>query len=106
MHHMTMAEKSLLIGDRAAALLAEYAALIAKTGSGDAVQIHAYGVDGEEVVATAVLNSGTVLMVESTRSTLPEPDNTLLETYLQGRLDGYTVDGVQSWDDLLPESLE
>ena len=103
MHHLTMADKSLLIGDRAAALLVNYAALVAKTAGGDAIQLKAFGIDGAEVVVTVLLNAGTVLLVETTPSHLPEPDNSKLEEYLQGKLDGYAVGGMESWDDLLTD---
>jgi hypothetical protein len=101
-----MAEKSLLIGDRVAALLVQYAVLIAKSGSADAVQLHALGIDGEQVVATLLLNGGTVLIAESTESSLPEPDNRALIDYLQSNLEGFSVAGMQSWDDLkLPDDM-
>jgi hypothetical protein len=101
-----MAEKSLLIGDHAAALLVQYAVLVAKSGSADAVQLHALGVDGEEVVATLLLNGGTVLIAESTESSLPEPDNDALVDYLRTKLEGFSAAGTQSWDDLkLPDDM-
>jgi hypothetical protein len=86
-----MAEKSLLIGDAAVLLLLEYAALIAKTHGGDAVRLHAYGADGAEVVASFLLNPGTVLMAETSPSTLPEPDNSAAERYLREQLDSFSI---------------
>lgn len=101
-----MAEKSLLIGDEVASLLVQYAVLVAKSGSADAVQLHAVGVDGEEVIATLLLNGGTVLIAESTGSSLPEPDNGALADYLRSKLDGFSVAGMQSWDDLkMPDDV-
>ncbi|BDI22626.1 hypothetical protein L3i23_14020 [Herbiconiux sp. L3-i23] len=70
-----MADKSLLIGDEAADTLMEYAALIARSGTGDTVTLQAIGFDGSEVAVTFLLNSGTVLLVESSESSLPAPDN-------------------------------
>ena len=93
MQHVTMADKSLLVGDRVAGLLVEYAALIAQVAGGDTVRVNAVGPDGSPVVATFLLNSGTVLMIESTHSELPEPDNGEAEAYLQERLDSYTLSG-------------
>ena len=90
--HLTMADKSLLVGTEAADLLTQYAALIARIGSGDAVTLRAVGVDGEEVEATFVLNSGTVLIAESSRSALPEPDNSSAVEYLRDRLASYGSD--------------
>lgn len=84
-----MAEKSLLIGNEATDLLTSYAALLARIPSGDAVTLRAIGVDGAEVEATFVLNSGTVLMAESSSSTLQEPDNSEGIAYLRERLESY-----------------
>ena len=89
MKHVTMAEKSLLVGTEVADLLTQYAALLAQLRGGDAVTLRAYGIDGEEVEATFVLNSGVVLMAESTRSPLPEPDNSAAVAYLRERLDSF-----------------
>jgi hypothetical protein len=71
-----MAEKSLLLGDEAADLLVEYAALIARVAGGDHVRLNALSPQGEVVVVDVLLNAGTVLLVESTRSAFGEPDNT------------------------------
>ncbi len=84
-----MAEKSLLVGDAAADALVRYAALVAQLGGGDSVELAAIGVDGEMVTASLLLNSGTVLMAESTRSELPEPDNTGVTEYMLKRLRSY-----------------
>ncbi|MCU1474656.1 MAG: hypothetical protein JWQ92_2724 [Amnibacterium sp.] len=81
-----MAEKSLLIGDLAADTIAEYAALLAQQNSGDTVELHAVSGDGDEVVATLLLNSGTSLMVETTHSSLPEPDNTAAVEYMRAKM--------------------
>jgi hypothetical protein len=85
-----MADKSLLIGDDAADLLLAYAALIAQIGRGDQVSLHAIGADGDEVTVGFLLNSGTVLLIESsTGSTLPEPDNSDAIEYMSTQLDRY-----------------
>lgn len=76
MKHLTVESKDLLIGDEAADVLTEYAALIARQASGDTVTLHAISGDGDEVVVTIVLSGGTTLLVETTHSALPEPDNT------------------------------
>lgn len=75
MKHVTYAEKSLLVGDEAADTLTEYSALLAKHGSADTVTLTAFGADGEDVEATFVLDQGTILMAETTHSSIPEPDN-------------------------------
>ena len=84
--HVTIAEKSLLIGDDAADTLVRYAALLGSTSSADSVNIRSIGVNGEEVGATFLLNSGTVMMVESTTSSLPEPDNTDALDYMRDQI--------------------
>jgi hypothetical protein len=86
-----MSEKSLLIGDAAVLLLLEYAALVAQTQGGDTVRVRAYGADGGEVIASFLLNSGTVLMAETSASTLPEPDNSAAELYLRDQLDRFSL---------------
>jgi hypothetical protein len=93
-----MADKSLLIGDEAADLLLEYAALLAQIGRGDSVRIRAIGVDGDEVTVGFLLNSGTVLLVETSTSTLPEPDNAGVVRYMRQRLDSYSANQDQSPD--------
>lgn len=89
MHHLTLAEKSLLIGDEVADLLLSYAAVVASASTGDHITVRALGADGETVAAQILLNSGTTLVAESSESTLPEPDNTDLVLYLRDRLRFY-----------------
>jgi hypothetical protein len=89
--HVTAVEKSLLVGDGAADALADYAAHVARLGTGDAVQLRALGIDGSEVVATFVLNSGTALMVESTDSVLPEPDNADAIAYMLAQMAQFEI---------------
>jgi hypothetical protein len=75
MKHVTYAEKSLLIGDEAADTLTKYAAVLANLGRADTVTLKAFGADGDDVEATFVLDQGTILMAETTHSSIPEPDN-------------------------------
>ena len=99
--HVTIAEKSLLIGDDAADTLVRYAAVLGSTSSADSVSIRSIGVDGEEVEATFLLNSGTVMMVESTTSSLPEPDNTDALHYMGdqiSRRESYDLPALDSLD--------
>ena len=86
---MTMAEKSLLIGDEVADLLVAYAAAVAGANAGDHVTVHGIGVDGQQVAAQLLLNSGTTLIAESSTSKLPEPDDDELVSYLRERLRFY-----------------
>lgn len=87
MKHVTYAEKSLLVGDEAADTITEYAALLARHGSADRVTLTALGIDGSTVEATFVLDQGTVLMAESTHSTIPEPDNTEVVRSMHEKID-------------------
>jgi len=89
MKHVTMADKSLLMGDTVADLLAQYAALMAKVSSGDTVRVNAIGDDGDPVEVTFVLNPGTVLLIESSHGTGEEPDNREAEEYIRDRLDRF-----------------
>jgi hypothetical protein len=75
MKHVTTADKSLLIGDEAAEMLVSYAALLGQHNSADDVTLSAYGSDGDPVEVTFLLNSGTTLVIESSESEVPEPDN-------------------------------
>jgi hypothetical protein len=84
--HITISDKSFLIGDEATDLLVRYAALLGKIHSADSVRIRAIGIDGEAVEADFLLNSGTVLMAESSRSQLPEPDNADAIEYMRERI--------------------
>jgi hypothetical protein len=87
MKHVTFADKSLLIGDEVADLLMEYARLMASSGHADTVNVRAFGADGQEVVATLLLDQGTPLMSESTHSSMVEPDNAEAVEYMRGRID-------------------
>lgn len=93
MKHVSTADQNLLLGDAAADLLLEYAALLAKIGSGDAVRMNAVDADGDAVVAGFLLNGGTTMLIQSTNSVLPEPDNAEAERYLRRRLATYAPHG-------------
>lgn len=82
MKHVTFGEKSLLVGDGTADLLLAYAAALARHKSADTVDVHAVSSDGDETVATFLLNEGTTFMAESTHSSWPEPDNADADAYL------------------------
>jgi hypothetical protein len=75
MKHVTYAEKSLLMNDEVADLLATYAASLADNGRADTVTVKGLSDDGNETRATFVLDAGTNLMVESTNATVPGPDD-------------------------------
>jgi hypothetical protein len=84
MRHLTFADKSLLVGDEVADLLMEYATLVVSGGHADTVR--AFGADGQEVVATLLLDQGVPLMAETSQSSMVEPDNAEALEYLRGRI--------------------
>jgi hypothetical protein len=86
MKHVTMAHTSLLVGDAVANALVRYATLLGRIGSADSVIIRSIGVTGEVVEASFLLNSGTVLIAESTTSGLQEPDNAEALQYMQDQI--------------------
>lgn len=86
MKHLTIADKSLLLGDGTADLLVEYAKLLGQQGSADSVEVHAISGDGNEVFATFLLNGGLTLVTETTTSSLPEPDNEKADQYMQTQI--------------------
>jgi hypothetical protein len=83
MKHVTYANKSLLMDDDAADLLAEYAAVLGTNDQADAVHVRAIGSDGNEVDATIVLNSSSDLVIESTNSSAEAPDNDAAVAYMR-----------------------
>lgn len=107
MKHITFSDKSLLVGDEAADLLLEYGAVLAQRGSGDTVKLAALGIDGGEVEATFLLDSGSNLMAESTPSTLPEPDNSASIMYMRERMMRLTSPtNVVPEDQSMPDNYE
>ena len=73
MKHVTYSQKSLFLGDEAADLLIEYARLVAKSQTSDTVTVPAVGSDGNQVRATFLLTTSTIIMVESTDSDFAGP---------------------------------
>jgi len=107
MRHVTFSEKSLLIGDEAAALLIEYAALLANLKRADTVDFNAIGADGADVVATFLLDAGAPLMTETTNSSMAEPDNSVAVAYIRERMSALTRPTTASVDnDHSPEYFD
>jgi hypothetical protein len=86
MKHVTYADKTLFVGDEAADLLLEYAALLANKHSADTVEVNAIGSDGNAVSATFLLDAGAPLMAESTNSEMEPPDNWVAMEYMRGQM--------------------
>jgi hypothetical protein len=87
MKFLTYADRSVLIGNEAADTLIEYSAVLADTGHADSVELNALGTDGDDIVASFVLGTGTNLMAESTSSRLPEPDNAIGVHHMKDKID-------------------
>src|SRR4051794_12068384 len=102
--HVTMADKSLMLGDEAADLLIDYAALLAQIGSGDRVELRALGTQGELVDVVFLLNSGTVLLAETSPSVMEEPDNSEGIAYLRSRIESYGLPSADGADPFGAES--
>jgi hypothetical protein len=81
--HVTFADKSILVDDQTADVILEYAALLARAGDADNVTIHGFNSDGQEVEATMLLDAGAPLMAESTHTSLPDPDNEAVLSYMR-----------------------
>lgn len=90
MKHVTYADKSLLIGDEAADALLEYAVALANAEKADTVDVHAFGQDGQEVVATFLLESGAPVMAETVHTTMTEPDNWEAVAYMREHISKLT----------------
>lgn len=86
MKHITFGDKSLLIGDQTADLLLNYAAALGQNATADTVDVNAISSDGDEVVATFLLNEGTTIMAETTNSSAHEPDNAEVISYMTEHL--------------------
>lgn len=88
MQHLTVVDKSLLVGDEVAEVLLEYAALLGDSAGADTVRINAISADGNHVIASVLLNAGVGLVAETANSQLPEPENGEAVEYMRSRLDG------------------
>jgi hypothetical protein len=86
MMHLTFADKNLLLGTEAAELIVEYAAALARQHTADTVRVNAYGADGDKVEALLLLDEGAPLMVETSHSDLPDPENDDVVDYIRERM--------------------
>lgn len=87
MKHVSYADKPVLVGDDAADTLIEYARALAENGGADTVTLRAVSPDGNSVEATYLLNSSTILMVETTNSDLEPPDNAEVVRSMRDRIE-------------------
>lgn len=86
MKHIKYADKTLLVGDDAADTIVEYATALAQSDAADNVNLDGYGPDGQDTTASFVLNAGTVLMAETTHSSISERDNHEVIAYMKDRI--------------------
>ena len=86
MKHVVYAEKSLLMGDEVVDLMMEYAVLLARKSSADSVDVAAISSDGSDVTATFLIGPATIMVAETTHTTMPEPDNSTAEEYLRDQI--------------------
>ena len=89
MKRILLSDNILLVGDLLADLVAEYAVLLGRVQSADSITMNAISHDGDAVNATVVLNWASNVIVETTTSAQPEPENTAAEAYLRKRLEHY-----------------
>jgi hypothetical protein len=87
MKHVMYAEKSLLMDDASAEALIDYAAALADSGGADTVRLRAVGEDGNEVEAAFLLNSATVLIIESASAVLDIVPNDDAVAFMRRRTD-------------------
>jgi hypothetical protein len=86
MRHVTYADKSLLIGDEATETMLEYVAALINAGKADTVDINAWSADGQEVVATFLLQTGAPVIAETVHTSMNEPENYAAVAYMREQL--------------------
>ena len=84
---MVYAENSLLMGDEVVDLMMEYAVLLARQASADSVDVAAISAGGDEVTATFLIGPATIMVAETSRSALPEPENGSAVSYLKEKIE-------------------
>lgn len=87
MKHVVYAENSLLMGDEVVDLMMEYAVLLARQASADSVDVAAISTEGDAVTATFLIGPATIMVAETSRSALPEPENESAVSYLREKID-------------------
>ena len=94
-------------GDAAADALVAYAAALAHARDGDSVKVQVISLDGNDVEANFLLDTGAPIMAESTNSSLPEPENADVVEYMQRRIMEIRNPGaVVPQDEEMPASYE
>ena len=91
MKHLQFGAKSLFVGDEAADLLIDYGAQVAQLKTGDRVDLQGYSSEGNRIITSFLLNSGTSLVAETTSLTFEEPDNSEAVAYMRERLEALAM---------------
>jgi len=99
---MTFGRKSFLLGNEAADAVLKYAALLAQNHTADTVTLNAISSDGDEVQVTILLDTGGPILSQTTRSSQPEPDNSVAVSYMEAQTRQLTGFSVAVPDDASP----
>lgn len=91
MKHVLFGMKSVFLDDAAADAIIDYAAHVAQLHTGDRVDMRGINAEGNAVVTTFLLNSGTNLTAETTNLHVREPDNSASIAYIRRRIQSFTV---------------
>ena len=75
MKSITYAEKSWLVGDEAAAVLVEYAVLLARTGSADSISFNVLSPEGAPGVLTLLIGPASMMTAADSDVGEDEPNN-------------------------------
>lgn len=86
---MLAGQKAVFLNDEAADVLVAYAAHVAQLRIGDSVALRGVNSEGNQVVTTFLLNSGTNLVSETTNLSIADPDNDDAIAYMRKRIDGF-----------------
>lgn len=91
MKNISYGDTQFLTGDLAADTLVEYAVLMARSGTSDAVTIAVLSPAGADEDATFVIGPATMLVAETIDSDLSEPENDAAVIALRGRIEALTA---------------
>lgn len=83
--------RSFLLDDETAHLLLEYAAALIQHGTGDAVDMQALSMNGDEIDVRFLVSAGVSLMAESSRSDLTAPENGTAIASMRAAIDRLTA---------------
>ncbi|CAN5188968.1 hypothetical protein BH11ACT3_BH11ACT3_19790 [soil metagenome] len=91
MKSITYGEHSWLLGDEAADTLLEYAVVLARRGTADAVEMRAVDAEGRDQRVRFLIGPATMMTSEPSTSPLDEPENADTIAMIRERIDATTV---------------